>query len=162
MCIHLVYIFFRVTHASVHGIHTYFILITYQIEVFPLLALSSQIKRSRKWCTTNVNKSFIKILSIYLYLCLQSVLQPTAVYLFPINNFDRVARRRQYLPVYLYIRPCLKGLDVIPFNWDFIAIVILQDDREPIHRLNLNLKNHRASFSLVLYLWPVRQGRPYQ
>jgi len=56
--------------------------------------------------------------------------QPIAVYPFPINNSDRVTRRRQYLPLYVYIRPCLGAvitkLSITPFNRDFIAIVVLQ------------------------------------
>jgi hypothetical protein len=55
---------------------------------------------------------------------------------------------------YIYHRPCLEGvLSIIPFNWDFIVIVVLQGG-ELIQRLNarLNLKDQCGYFSLVLHL----------
>jgi hypothetical protein len=48
---------------------------------------------------------------------LSGLTQPAAVYPFPINNFDRVARRRQCLG---------RVLSIAPFKWNFIAIVVLQ------------------------------------
>jgi len=49
-------------------------------------------------------------------------------------------------------------LSITSFNWDFIAIVILQEvGEELIYRLNLNLEEQCVSFSLVLHLCPARE-----
>jgi len=75
-------------------------------------------------------------------------IQPTAV--FPVNNFDRVARKEQCLSLYVYIRSCLDAKHR-SFQLGFYNNSYFTNAEELIHRLNPNLEN-QCAFSLVLHL----------
>jgi len=90
-------------------------------------------------------------------------IHPTTV--FSINNFGRVSKKGQGLPlhiyIYIYIRPCLDAKHYC-FQLRFYSNNYFTSGGELIRHLIPNLKDQYASFSLVLHLWPIRQERPYQ